>query len=654
MLKIIGLIKTLGWKHFLWKLWLLGKKRSGAESWFSGNVPYDDKVVNGRDAIEFASIGKTDGFWGAAGNTMMKKALAEAGLNEKMFVDSTRDILSNTISYFSINKISFKTLNFNANPIEKIELPVGIHSSRYHSFDPQFGDLKKVWELNRFEWTNTLITAFLLTEDEDIKKKIRVYYEDALSLWLRQCPHERSVAWACSQEVSIRCMNWIWAIRLLEITNENVLIPCFNAIYLSAVKVYSQINFARAQRNNHAITESVFLILFSKAFNLLPQADKYFRKGTRILLECLKDQFFEDGGYIQNSHTYHRFALQSLIVAYPIVDDPLLKKQLSKTMEASYQYLSTLVSGDNGEFPNFGPNDGAMLYNFGGSSFRDLRPVLNQLSILLYGVNRFEDPRSRADTIIHQVKPGDRIFNRPAINISSGRYCQAFTQSGITVLQDGFFKVFFTCVDLTGRYPSSCDQLHIDLWYKGRNILTDSGSWEYYNYRHPEHFNMMLSTSAHNTVMVDGKEQIEKGPRFSFITKSKGEIIQIDKENLMVEGVHDGYKGRIHPDTVHQRKVSLHEKCIKVEDIVVNAAKEAIFFWHFSEEEMEWDDKNYILVLKESKLKMTFKCSKSCTATMESFPCSLYYSKAVFSPMLRIIAPAGGERIKMDTLLEVL
>lgn len=653
MHRLFGLIRTLGWKHFLWKVWLLGKKKAGVESWFSKSIPYDQPQRDGISAGGYLNIIAGDGHWSEQQREHITGTLRSLNLPAGHFGSLVNDILNNRISYFSHEPIALSGLDFNYNPIEDIHVPAGKHSSRYFSFDPAIGDLKKVWELNRFHWANPLVTAYILEGSEDLRKEIRDYYENALVTWLAQCPHERSVAWACSQEISIRCLNWLWAVWLLEIKNEKVLSPLLNAIHLSAAHVFRQIDFARAQRNNHAITESAFLLFFARFFPQQPEAAKYRSKGEEVLTECLEDQFFDDGGYIQNSHTYHRFALQSLCVAFPLVENTGLKALLSKKMAASYRFLQAHVANEAGDFPNLGPNDGAMLYNFGGSSYRDLRPLLNGLSMILEGKISYDDPVSMVDMIIHQlVRDLDSPMKLPKKSMDITPR-DIFPMSGQVILQDQVFKVFFRCADLTGRFPSSSDQLHVDIWYKGKNVLTDTGSWEYYNSLHPEHFTLLLTTMAHNTVRVAGKDQMEKGPRFTFLSRANGKLSYTAEDISGITGEHDGFRHRILPETVHSRKVTLHDGTIIIEDTITEASGDVELFWHLAEEAIDWSGDRQ-LVLKDSGLRMDFSSENAFSLHREVFPRSLYYASATYAPMARVILPAVTGTVKFETRISLL
>ncbi len=638
MLKILGLIRTLGWKHFLWKVWLLGRKKAGAEAWFSRSMPYTGVQSGGLKVADY--LQSTYGVEPLAGalREKIENRIRSLGLPADHLQAMATDLLNNRIPYFSHRIVSLPRLDFNYNPLEDIHVPTGRHSSRYASFDPAIGDLKKVWELNRFQWANPLVTAYLLSEDKERRHALRKFYENALAEWLAQCPHERSVAWACSQEISIRCLNWLWAIYLMEITSEDILQPLLNAIRLSVRHVYRQIDFARAQRNNHAITESVFLILFAEHFPAVADSQSYRAKGREVLAECLEDQFLADGGYIQNSHTYHRFALQCLCTVYRTVDDAALSALLRRKMEASYHFLRAQVANEVGDFPNFGPNDGAMLCHFGGSDYRDLRPVLNLLAAVLQLELPFDDPGALADIYCLGLTAG-------AIRQSSAltKENQLFPQTGLAILHNGDFKAYFRCADLTGRYPSSSDQLHLDFWYRGRNVLIDTGTQEYFSREHPERLALFLSTKAHNTARIDGLDQMEKGPRFTYLSKANGTILRWDPEQGVVAGEHDGFRGRVAASTCHRRQIEWQHPLLVVRDAFSAVKGRVELFWHLAVDERVERRGERTFLLKTSGLQLDIAADTDTNIALETFPCSRYYATAADAPLIVITLPGSGD-----------
>jgi hypothetical protein len=124
---------------------------------------------------------------------------------------------------------------------------------------------------------------------------------------------------------------------------------------------------------------------------------------------------------------------------------------------------------------------------------------------------------------------------------------------------------FLRAAQLPGR-PGHADQLHLDLWWRGLNIAQDAGSYLYNG--EPIWDNALTHTSVHNTVMVDGQEQMTRAGRFLYIDKAQAKVLQkkkaVDGSWILVDAVHDGYK-RL--GLFHNRRVTAYDKGgWKVED----------------------------------------------------------------------------------------
>src|SRR5690606_23131079 len=135
----------------------------------------------------------------------------------------------------------------------------------------------------------------------------------------------------------------VFLFRYLEMDTNKQLVRLFrNFLVHSASHVAREISYAKSQRNNHAINEACFLIIFGLLFKGNKFADKYFLLGKDTIEHCCQDQFFPDGTYIQNSFTYHRFALQSIILIYSGITDELLRGKLKSVISKSFQFLHNI------------------------------------------------------------------------------------------------------------------------------------------------------------------------------------------------------------------------------------------------------------------------------------------------------------------------
>ena len=94
------------------------------------------------------------------------------------------------------------------------------------------------------------------------------------------------------------------------------------------------------------------------------------------------------------------------------------------------------------------------------------------------------------------------------------------------------------------RRPFQADQLHVDLWWQGINIARDAGT---YLYNGPSPWNNGLAgTAVHNTVTVDGRDQMRRAGRFLWLdwAQARGGLYSSNNHSYAdrFEGEHDGYR----------------------------------------------------------------------------------------------------------------
>ena len=103
---------------------------------------------------------------------------------------------------------------------------------------------------------------------------------------------------------------------------------------------------------------------------------------------------------------------------------------------------------------------------------------------------------------------------------------QSFDQGGYHFLRNSSTTVMLRYPRFSFR-PNHADALHLDLWYKGTNILRDAGTFSY-NDQEAEWFS---GTAAHNTIMFDGRDQMPRIGRFLFGKWLKAENVEFVEED---------------------------------------------------------------------------------------------------------------------------
>jgi hypothetical protein len=114
---------------------------------------------------------------------------------------------------------------------------------------------------------------------------------------------------------------------------------------------------------------------------------------------------------------------------------------------------------------------------------------------------------------------------------------------------------YFRIAHHTAR-PGHADQLHLDLWWRGWNVAQDAGTYLYN--ASPPWENALASAFVHNTVTVDGQEQMRRAGRFLWLDWAQGRALSGQPaqdgswQSLLAQ--QDGYR-RL--GLLHQRQVSV-------------------------------------------------------------------------------------------------
>jgi hypothetical protein len=104
---------------------------------------------------------------------------------------------------------------------------------------------------------------------------------------------------------------------------------------------------------------------------------------------------------------------------------------------------------------------------------------------------------------------------------------------------------------------------------------------------------------VHNTVTVDGKDQMTMVSRFTWTNWSRGKVLQ-HNENLW-QGEHDGYKPVLHKRTV----MSIEgDRWLVIDDLVASESHHYVLHWLLSDFLFEHNGNSILLSLESMKYKM--------------------------------------------------
>lgn len=415
-------------------------------------------------------------------------------------------------------------------------------------------DIKFVWEASRLSQIYTLVRAYARTKDDNYCEAFWRILED----WMTHNPPGMGPNWMDGQEAALRLMAICFgfsAFRNHPLTSNEKVEQLTILVASLADRIYKNIDYAIFTRSNHTISEGLGIWLVGTLFPELKHAEKYQKRGKSILEKEACRQIYPDGSYCMHSLNYHRFVLHIFMFALRIgeLNESKLSICVYQAIERSTEYLYQLIDPATGLMPQYGSNDGALVMLLNSCDFTDYRPVI-QLGHYMIKKKLVFPPGPWDEDLFWFY--GDEALNS-LIETKNQIPDSIFLDSGISKISGDSTRAFIRCGTIKDR-PSHADQNHLDLWWQGKNIAVDAGTYLYSGDQHWR--NGLANTIVHNTVTVDQQDQMHRFSRFIWVNWSNGNVIDLKEENGFKywQGQHDGYT-RLKDPVLHKRTVALLE-----------------------------------------------------------------------------------------------
>ncbi|WP_193105901.1 heparinase II/III family protein [Brachybacterium sp. FME24] len=285
-------------------------------------------------------------------------------------------------------------------------------------------------------------------------------------------------------------------------------------------------------RNNHGFYTAVSQVHAGRHLAMLPDAPRTAEEGAERLALMARSQFAADGVHLEHSPDYHRMLLNSFELA--VRDDLIADEEIRQRIQRAAHVLGWMIQPD-----------GAIV-QMGDS------PETNVLEKVPDSI----DPHTRF--LLTDGASGEPMSEELAA-FAEGGY--AFVRSPQPTAPGEFARSGYLAFSAAyhSRAHKHADDLNV-VWYdRGQQILTDAGRFGYgelldresplraegYYYAAPER-QYVESTMAHNTLMVDGRNQRRQG------RKPYGSALT----DCVRKGDRFDLSARVrHPDYVHRRRV---------------------------------------------------------------------------------------------------
>lgn len=384
-------------------------------------------------------------------------------------------------------------------------------------------DIEWQIEWHKFYYGLDLAYAFSKTGEE----RFVLAWERLVSSFIRQVPLDL----LSSDVLARRTQNWIYAKQIF--TNSEGFTG-FSSGFEKELRssIGKQVEYLfnnLTPERNHRTLELYALFIIALAMPDLDDGDEILRFAMRELTENLLTDFRADGVHREQSTHYHCTVLRSFLGArenarrFGLKFSPKFDDRLTKACEFAMHFHRP-----DGMIPAMSDAD--------TGSYLDLLQVAGEI----YSRDDFLFVATRG---VRGEKPKDRNIGFP-----DGGY---FIQRSRWGDEDARF-LMFDCGPIGDGGHGHYDLLNIEIATAGRPLIVDGGRYTYaedpgYNWRH-----YFKGTAAHNTVMVDGKDQTTYRSGKPKDTARSEFIEQLNLPNV------DILSGRVispNYDAVHTRRI---------------------------------------------------------------------------------------------------
>jgi hypothetical protein len=518
---------------------VMSRRMRSAGSWERWDLKHIAPSVLPEDLLRVRREGGHPFFFRDCRSLTPKLSEVLGAVGERSIVTEADNILQGKLPYFGrlLLPCGFPP-NWFQNPVTGQRVSPDRSWTGMRFADDDYGDLKFILEPSRFLFVYPLARAYAISGEERYPESFWKAVED----WARSSPPMSGPLWICGQESSLRILASSFALYAFldsPATTPRRVAQLLSIIAAHAWRTEQTVGYARSQRSNHLFSEAVGLWTAGTLYPELKDAAAWQKRGAQLLSEAVHDQITPDGVLLQHSFNYQRMVLQLLLWTLRLAEihQIQLNPDVRGRTQAGLEFIHNFVDAESGQAPNYGSNDGSHILPLTGCDYADYRPLL-QLGACVLGRQS-------------SVKPGP--WDEPAVWLCGksperGELAAAGPGSSLT----GYHRIGSEkswAMVRAGSYtrrPSQADQLHVDLWWRGLNLARDAGTYLYNG--DPPWNNGLAGTAVHNTVMVDGRDQMRRASRFLWLDWARASGRSFSTKDASSPdcfvGEHDGYRRR--------------------------------------------------------------------------------------------------------------
>lgn len=447
---------------------------------------------------------------------------------------------------------------------QKFAHKIDIRSDRY-------GSAKHVWEVNRMQ--------FMLQLAIDYRKsgelKYLVLFCHHLATWKEANSYLVGVNWYSNIEVNLRLICWYFCWQMLNVDKlrkyDSAVNEFLTDVWTPLINSHAEYSYQHpslySSANNHLVSEYAGLFVAACCWNIPHRKSrlKYAMKGLES--EILK-QNTPEGVNREEAAEYIQFIDDFFLIAAVVGKNTGhdFSDAYKGRLRAMADYMNAFLDcGRN--YPMYGDGDDGFVLRTDAS-----RHYNNFESLLVSFATYFDEPAFKRPGLVWDEKNAllfgnagrerfEAMPETPEISLDSNRF---FTESGHYIFRkvecaqesaaEGTVRETYLHFDaaplgfLSIAAHGHADALSFILHVDGNPVIVDPGTFTYHTHKDIRAY--FVSTLAHNTVCVNGKNQAEQAGPTMWLNHYHCRTLE-SGENF-VEACHDGYASE---GVLHTRRI---------------------------------------------------------------------------------------------------
>lgn len=483
-------------------------------------------------------------------------------------------------------------IDWHMDPLSGVRWPKEYYESiSEHS---ENGDVLSPWWLSSFYFLAPMAKhALYVQESSNSGKDVENLFTKVVQSWVKSNPEMIGINWNSTTIVSIRVINLVWALPAFcgAKSSDSLKAEVLRVLVGHGLFIRQNMEWFEV-RTNHYLTNVLALYVLGVALSeLSPLADEWREFAQKEMINEIGHHVYPDGSVHEGSINYHRFVTE-IYLLFGVLEKTHTGFCDERVLQSLKKMLKFLAHSLN---PRCEPSPIGDAADIRLLDLDERNPSLEVSNLLAVGAVLLSIPE-----LVEQVEEfpeyaywllGEegRDQFRSLKSVSTNTIgSKSFPLGGYHFIREGSTFLAIRCGPLALKGVSGhghYDQLSFEFWSAGVPLLVDRGWYRYEGDRVA--YDYLKSTSAHNTVQVDGRNQIESD-LFVFPPPSRPvpkTLVWDENDSWTVfEGEHELYENLVQP-VAHRRTLSFNKKTgsLTGKDLVDGSGEHLVeLYFHFA------------------------------------------------------------------------